>query len=122
MILHFSLFSGYIVPIAGLIAPIVIWQLKKPEFPEIDAHGKIVVNWIISAVIYACVFLLLILVAIGIPLLMVLGVLCIIFPIVGGIKANNGEVWKYPLSIPFLKPDSGTQSTSGGSGKVSSPP
>jgi uncharacterized Tic20 family protein len=27
----------------------------------------------------------------------------IVFPIIGGIKANNGEVWKYPLSIPFFK-------------------
>ncbi|MGA2060305.1 MAG: DUF4870 domain-containing protein [Thermoguttaceae bacterium] len=29
--------------------------------------------------------------------------LCIIFPIVGGIKAKNGELWKYPLSIQFFK-------------------
>jgi len=27
----------------------------------------------------------------------------IAFPIVGGIKANNGEVWRYPLSIQFFK-------------------
>ena len=27
----------------------------------------------------------------------------IVFPIIGGIKANNGELWKYPLSIQFLK-------------------
>jgi uncharacterized Tic20 family protein len=109
MILHFSLLSGYIIPLAGLVAPIVIWQLKKTEFPEIDAHGKVVINWIISAVIYACVFLLLSFVVIGMPLLIVLGILCVVFPIVGGIKANNGELWAYPLSIRFLKIESGTK-------------
>ena len=40
---------------------------------------------------------------IGIPLLMALCAIAIIFPIIGGIKANDGILWKYPLSIPFLE-------------------
>jgi uncharacterized Tic20 family protein len=36
---------------------------------------------------------------IGFGLLMILGVLSIVFPVIAGIKANNGEVWRYPLSI-----------------------
>ena len=110
MALHFSVLSGFAIPIAGLVAPIFIWQLKKTEFPEIDAHGRVVVNWIISTIIYAAVCLLLSFVLIGIPLLIVLGVLCIIFPIIGGIKANDGDLWKYPLSIKFLKYESNSQS------------
>src|SRR5947207_2717362 len=42
MVLHLSQFAGYAVPLAGLIAPIVIWQVKKNELPGIDAHGKII--------------------------------------------------------------------------------
>ena len=103
MLLHFSLLAGFVVPFAGLVVPIIIWQLKKTEFPEIDDHGKVVVNWMISGIIYAVVCSLLSFILIGIPLLIVLGALAIIFPIIGGIKANNGELWKYPLSIPFLK-------------------
>ena len=103
MLLHFSLLAGFVVPFAGLVVPIIIWQLKKTEFPEIDDHGKVVVNWMISGIIYAAVCSLLSFILIGIPLLIVLGALAIIFPIIGGIKANNGELWKYPLSIPFLK-------------------
>ena len=102
MFLHLSLLAGFIVPILGLVAPILIWQLKKAEFPALDVHGKIVMNWIISSISYAVISAILILVLIGIPLLIGLGVLCIIFPIIGGIKANNGEVWRYPLSIEFL--------------------
>ena len=112
MVLHFSILAGFAIPIAGLVAPIVIWQLKKNEFPEIDAHGKVVVNWILSAIIYAAVSALLCFALIGFPLLIVLGVLCIIFPIVAGIKANDGELWKYPLSIQFLKWESGSPSVS----------
>jgi uncharacterized Tic20 family protein len=101
--LHLSLLAGLVVPLAGLVAPIVIWQMKKNDLPGIDVHGKIVLNWILSTIIYFFVSFLLAFVLIGIPLLIALAVLSIVFPILGAIKANNGEVWKYPLSIPFFK-------------------
>lgn len=103
MILHLSQFAGYVIPIAGLIAPIIIWQTKKTELPGIDEHGKVILNWILSAIIYGFISFLLMFVLIGIPLFFVLAALLIIFPVVGGIKANNGELWRYPLSIPFFK-------------------
>jgi uncharacterized protein len=102
-ILHISVLGGFVMPFAGLIAPIVIWQLKKDELPGIDAHGKNAVNWIISAMIYAVVCVLLVFVIIGIPMLMTLGAAGVAFPIIAAIKANHGELWKYPLSITFLK-------------------
>lgn len=104
MFLHFSLLAGYLVPLAGLVVPIVIWQIKKDELQGIDRHGRIVVNWIISHLIYLVVCIPLAFVVIGIPLLIALGIMAVVFPIIGGIKANNGEVWKYPLSIPFFHP------------------
>ena len=103
MFLHLSQLAGFALPLAGLVVPILIWQLKKAELPELDVHGKIVVNWILSALIYAVVCVILIFLLVGLPLLLILGVLAIVFPIVGGIKANNGEAWKYPLSISFFK-------------------
>ncbi len=101
--LHISILAGFLMPFAGLIAPIVIWQLKKDELPGIDAHGKNAVNWIISAMIYTVVSILLVFVIIGIPMLVALGAAGIAFPIIAAIKANHGELWKYPLSIAFLK-------------------
>ena len=103
MFLHLSLLAGFLIPFAGLVLPIVIWQVKKTQLPALDVHGKIVVNWIISFIIYAFVSALLILIFIGIPLLIALGIIGIVFPIIGGMKASNGEVWRYPLSITFLK-------------------
>ena len=103
LFLHLSLLAGHLIPLAGWIAPILIWQLKKEEMPALDAHGKVAANWILSSLIYATVCVILIFAVIGIPLLIVLALLGVIFPIIGGIKAANGEVWQYPLSIRFLK-------------------
>ena len=102
MLLHLSIFAGYVIPFGGLIVPILIWQLKKEELPKIDPHGKNAVNWIISHIIYIIACIPLIFLIIGIPLLIAVGVLSIVFPIVAAIKASNGEVWKYPLTIRFF--------------------
>lgn len=102
MILHLSLFAGHAVPFGGIIAPIVIWQMKKNELPQIDQHGKNAVNWIISFIIYMTISLLLCLVFVGFVLVPVVAVLGIVFPIIAAVKANEGRVWKYPLAIPFL--------------------
>ncbi|MEQ8764615.1 MAG: DUF4870 domain-containing protein [Planctomycetota bacterium] len=99
LILHLSQFAGYIIPLAGMIAPIAIWQIKKDELPGIDQHGRIVTNWIISVFIYSIVCTILTLVFIGIIGFIVLGVLVVLFPIIGAIKANDGVAWRYPLSI-----------------------
>lgn len=103
MFIHLSQFCGYIVPLAGLIVPIVLWQMKKNEAGIIDIHGRIVINWIITQIILGVIFGLLCFVLIGIPLIFALGVVSIVFPIVGGVKANGGETWKYPFSIEFFK-------------------
>jgi len=102
MLTHFAVFAGYVVPFAGLITPILIWQLKKEEFPEIDAHGKEVLNFLLCMFIYGVIAGLLVFFLIGIPILMALGVIAIVFPIIGGIKANEGTFWKYPLMLRLL--------------------
>jgi uncharacterized Tic20 family protein len=102
ILLHLSLFAGYVVPLAGFIAPLVIWLSMKDESPEIDAHGRVVVNWIITSVIWWAIAIALCMVLIGIPLVIILGAISVIFPIIGAIKASNGVVWKYPTSIEFF--------------------
>lgn len=103
MLLHLSLLAGFVVPMAGLIAPIVIWQVKKDEMPAIDAHGKMAANFIISMFLYSLIGLLLLLVVIGVFVLGALGIVAVVFPIIGGVKANNGELWDYPGIIKFIK-------------------
>ena len=103
MILHLSLLAGLIVPFAGLIAPIVIFLVKKDTMPGIVPHAHVVFNWMISALIYAVVSAILVFIVIGLLGLLAVAILSIVFPIIGGIKASDGEVWPYPLSIQFFK-------------------
>ncbi|NEZ02840.1 DUF4870 domain-containing protein [Wenzhouxiangella sp. XN201] len=103
MILHLSMLSGLVVPLAGLVVPIVIYILKKDSLPGLVPHGHVVFNWMISAVIYCIVSFVLMIVGIGFLLLMALALVSLIFPIIGGVKASEGEVWPYPLSIQFFK-------------------
>ena len=103
LFLHLSQLAGLIIPYAGLIVPIVIWQTQKDKMPALDAHGKMIVNWIISLVIYSIISGVLTLVLVGLLGFVALFVMSIVFPIVGGIKANKGELWEYPLTIKFLK-------------------
>ena len=103
MLLHLSQLTSFISGGLGIIAPIVMWVIAKDKSPLVDAHGKNVMNWLISALIYGLISLVLIIVGIGILLLIALVILDIVFAIIGALKANEGVVWKYPLSIPFFK-------------------
>ena len=62
-----------------------------------------IVNFMISMLIYIVVSIPLMFILIGFLTFFAAIVMHIVFPIIGGIKANNGELWEYPLTIKFLK-------------------
>ncbi len=103
MLCHLSALAGYLLPLGNIIGPVLVWQLKKNEFPSVDEHGKEAVNFQISVSIYFLVGLLLSLVLIGIPLLFAIGIGSLVLIIIASIKANNGEFYRYPLTIRFIK-------------------
>ncbi|QEG23141.1 DUF4870 domain-containing protein [Mariniblastus fucicola] len=89
----------------GIVIPIAMWILGKDKSDLVRRHGNRMMNWIISGFIYGVVASILCLVFIGFPLLLILAVLSIVFPILAALKCNNGEVWSYPLAIKFLPED-----------------
>jgi uncharacterized Tic20 family protein len=103
MFIHLSQLTAIVSGGLGYILPIVLWQIKKDKSANIDAHGKNATNWIISAFIYGVVSGILCFVLIGFLMAAVLGVLCIVFPIIAGLKAKDGIVWQYPMAIKFFK-------------------
>ena len=102
MFIHLSQFLGIFTGGIGLLVPVILWLIKKDESPVIDNNGKIVINWILSFLIYAACAGILCVIVIGIPLLIALGICDFIFIILGSIKASSGVLWKYPLSIEFF--------------------
>lgn len=105
MFLHLSQLTNLILPGLGIAAPILIWQIQKAQFPELDRHGKMVTNWLISLLIYvvAAFVASFATCGIGTVLFVPIAIVAIVFPILGGIKANNGVVWPYPLTISLIK-------------------
>ena len=103
MFCHLSAFAGYIVPFGSILGPLVIWSIKKEQFPAIDDHGKEALNFQISIAIYMILSAILIVIIIGILMLIALWVFQTVMIIIASIKANNGEKFVYPLSIRFIK-------------------
>jgi uncharacterized Tic20 family protein len=101
---HASALLGLFFHFLGhIFGPLIVWLVKRGEAAEIDAHGKESLNFQISMLIYDAVALILCFVLIGIPILLLLWVLNTIFVIVAAIKASDGELYRYPLTIRFIK-------------------
>ena len=101
---HFLSFAGLIgIPFGNILGPLVLWAIKKDEMPSVNEHGKESINFQISMTIYTIIAGLSILIAIGIVLLPAIIVLNIVLVIIAGVKAANGEFYRYPLTIRFIK-------------------
>ena len=112
MLCHLSALAGLIIPLFGnILGPLVVWQIKKHEIPSVEAHGKAAMNFQITITIVLVVgsiaaMLLSAVMCIGllfIPVMIAVGLCGIIFPIIAGIKANDGKDYRYPYSLQLLK-------------------
>ncbi|OBR66746.1 orotate phosphoribosyltransferase [Paenibacillus oryzae] len=103
MLCHLLALSTFIVPLGSILGPLVMWLIKKDQSPYVDAQGKESLNFQISIAIYAIVASILILILIGGILLIGIGIFWLVFVIIASTKANDGIVYRYPLTIRFLK-------------------
>ncbi len=102
MLMHLSQLLNFMIPFAGVVMPIVMWVVHKDKFPEIDAHGKAILNFIISMFIYSVISAILIFLIVGFFLLIAIAIISIVFPIIAAVKANEGKLWPYPLSLKLF--------------------
>lgn len=103
MFCHLSAFAGYIFPLGGIIGPMVCWISRKQESEWVDVNGKASLNFQLSLLMYMVLTIPLCFILIGIPIILFLIVLKLVCVIVASIRAAKGEVFKYPISIPFLQ-------------------
>jgi uncharacterized Tic20 family protein len=103
MLAHATALVGFLLPVAGhIVGPLIIWLAKRQDSPEIDAHGKESLNFQISMLIWNIIAGILVLVVIGIPILILLHILNIIFVIIASIQASEGKLYRYPLAIRLI--------------------
>jgi uncharacterized Tic20 family protein len=106
MICHLAGLGGLIpiVPIIGsVIGPLIVWQIKKDEFGFVADQGKEALNFQISILMYAIVSGLLCFACVGFVLLPAVYIFDLIFLLIAAVKANDGEHYRYPLTIRFIK-------------------
>jgi uncharacterized protein len=103
ILMHISPLIGFLVPFGNIIAPLVFWLIKKDQSPELDRHGKAVINFQITIMLALVVAFILIFVVIGVFLIPIIGLFSLIMIIMGAIDASNGKLFKYPLSLNLIK-------------------
>jgi len=136
--IHLSTFSRFIIPFGNFIGPLILWIANKEKSEFVDAHGKQILNFQMSILLYAIIigtisipfFIFKIFNGIDFfdfhgfndfhfnigkpsPLLYFTGalgalaIICfileIVFIIIASLKARDGELYQYPLTINFLK-------------------
>ena len=104
MLTHLTALSALIgIPFGNVLGPLVVWLMKRDESAFVDDHGKESLNFEISISIYFIVAAILIFVVIGIPLLIGLAIFWLVVVVIASIRANEGKIYRYPLTIRFIK-------------------
>lgn len=140
-LIHLSTLTQYFIPFGNYIFPILIWNAKKEESETIDFHGKQVLNFQLSWLLYSLLLIMIaipifififlnqvtwnaiindheivlkslaienniILITTGIMAIITFGILKItefFLILYATIKASEGERYRYPLTISFIK-------------------
>lgn len=99
-ITHLSGLAGYIIPLGGMLIPIVIWVVKSDSrvISSIAKQALIlnVVAFVVGLALFA-VFLTVILIPVAILGWILLAIVAVVLPVVGAIKASDGRYFRYPI-------------------------
>lgn len=87
----------------GWIGPLIIWLIKKDSSPFVNDQGKESLNFQITVFIAMVVASVSMVICIGFFLLPAVGIVDLIFCIIGGLKANQGIAYRYPFAIRLIK-------------------
>ncbi|NJK44084.1 MAG: DUF4870 domain-containing protein [Pleurocapsa sp. SU_196_0] len=110
LIVHLAGFALFVLPAFGnLIGVLVAWLVFKDRSAFADDQGKEALNFHLSLWTYAIAAIAFGIVTFGlgllaaVPFLIALAVFQVVMMIVAGIEANNGKLYRYPLTIRFIK-------------------
>ncbi len=103
MLCHLSGLLFYVLPgIGQILGPLIIWLIKKDEYSFVEEQGKEAINFQITFTIYFFIVCLLMVVFIGFLLFPIVLITYYVLMIIAAIKANDGEHYRYPLTIRLV--------------------
>jgi uncharacterized protein len=103
MLCHLSALAGFIFPFGGILGPMICWLSRKEESMWVDINGKNSMNFQLSFLLYMILSIPLCFIIVGIPIVFALGTTKLVCSIIASIKSSKGELFKYPLVIPFIQ-------------------
>jgi uncharacterized protein len=86
----------------GFIAPLIIYLVKK-DSPYVLAHARESLNFQITMAIALIASWLMVFILIGIALIPLVYLADLVFIIIATIRASENKLYRYPLSIRFVK-------------------
>lgn len=100
---HLSALAGLVFPLGFVLGPLIVWLLGRERSAFVDEQGKEALNFQLTMLIAYLVACILIVVFIGIPLLVILGVLDLVLVIVAAVQVGSGVDWRYPLALRLIR-------------------
>ncbi len=95
-----AILSHVLTFVAGFVAPLIIYLIKKDESAFVREHAKESLNFQITIFILIIVLVISI---IGILLIWLVGILALVFVILATVKASEGKLYRYPFSLRLIK-------------------
>ncbi|MEO6454719.1 MAG: DUF4870 domain-containing protein [Ginsengibacter sp.] len=95
-----AILSHILTLVFPLLAPLMIYLIKKDESSYIAWHAKESLNFQITVTI---IIIVLFITIIGILLVWLVGIVALVFVIIGTIRASEGKLYKYPFSLRLIK-------------------
>lgn len=108
MLAHLSMIVGLLLSAGWLtfVGPLVLWFMYKDRSPFVRQAAAGAFNFSIATCVASIAVWIFAISLIGIPVAIVLavvvGVVTILFPILGAMKADKGQPYRYPVQIPVL--------------------
>lgn len=87
----------------GLVLPFIVWLVKRHDADMVAAHAAEALNFHLSLLLYAILLIPLCWVLIGVPLLIIMGLASIVLAIFAAVRASDGVLYRYPLTIRLVK-------------------
>jgi uncharacterized protein len=102
MLAHLLAFVAAYIAL-GFLAPLTVLLVFGPRSAYVRAHAVESLNFNLSWLVYAVVAVILAFLLIGIPILIALAIAYVVFVIIASVRANNGQLYRYPLTIRFIR-------------------
>jgi hypothetical protein len=99
---HLSAFIAAYIAL-GFLGPLVVLLVRGDRSQFVRKHAVEALNFNLTVLIYIVISVILAIVLIGLVMLLALGILYVVTVIVGAVRANAGEPYRYPLTIRFVK-------------------